>query len=561
MSDESHGGLGLEKTACADLWIAVAIFAAFVALYVFTTEKVINDEGLKYVMMMSREDTTGYLEDCALTPPGPDAIVRTRVWRDTTMSSFIYPWLCHTLVSGARSLGYSGDGRLPLVVLSAVGGGAGVALLYLLLGLVLKGRWLPLILALGMGTAAVHWMRASGVERHVLPVPFIVFALWCAYRLCETGRMRYAILAGVAQGLSIGFHLQVSFHVAFFAPFMVIGLWPRGRRAAVVPVVGYLLAFAITGFAEFIVLYKVILGDARSVFQILADYNAERHANMLPFAWSNLIRIPRAYAETFVVARAHVRGLAMAWTVAKSLAVVVGTIAVAWLFLRDYSRDRRLRRQFLFPFIIIALPTAAAIPIYYHSDPESMMYLLPLFWLAAGLALRSFGTLDVPARHQRVAIGVTAIIVAAACCVNLVEDVRPRMKDSTVIRSAMRLAGDVPAGSLVISRGYDWIRYMPYYTREPIQLIWLVTLKRGPGWSSLDVRDYTRDAIERKFAEGGRVFVYGLLTDRRHEGWLSETAPVPNISPEEAVRPVLESYSPRPVIDGAVWELTKDGEG
>jgi len=538
-----------------DLVVIAAIVICMTTLYVSTRELVVNEDGMKYVVMANREDTVGYLQDVPRTKTFEETVTRNPSWRDFEPNSLLYMKAARGLVATLQALGYEGNGEFPLVVLDALAGAVGVALMYSILKGMFSGILLPLTLSIGLGVCNGFWLKSSGVEKYALPQVFMIIAFWAAFKSMDKPKIRYGVVTGIAHALAIAFHMQTATMVLFLFPFMAARLFRGDRRRIVWMLISYAVVAAVVSSAAFFGAW-FLSQESRSLSQTMADYRLERKAALLPFCWGGVVRSPLSILRGYVPMTVRNGTMIKAWAAAKSLLVVAVGVFILACFFRNHWRRSFLRLTFLVSFVLILLPTMVSLPVYYASLVEGGIFLLPLVWLMAGLALKTQLSI-VGTRGKWITKSVAMCVVAALFLVNFFDGALPRSKDDLVIRKAEILARKLPEDALVISQGVDFVRYVPYYTGKRMRLIWLWTLRSRPGWTPEDTELYIEQAIENHLQSGRPVLVERLLA------WMTGTTTTFSMAqtlPVKAVQQLLKRYQPslfyrNNPLQIYVWEL------
>ncbi|MEO7716108.1 MAG: hypothetical protein ABIY70_07890 [Capsulimonas sp.] len=107
----------------------------------------------------------------------------------------------------AQTLGYIG-GPLPVIeAWNATSGALGLVLYYLALrSLLQRSRWIPLLIAAGLGLSFGYWICATDGRVNMPSTVLLLGAFWATCRLIQTGNRKLAALAGVLTGSAILYH-------------------------------------------------------------------------------------------------------------------------------------------------------------------------------------------------------------------------------------------------------------------------------------------------------------------------------------------------------------------
>ncbi len=148
-----------------------------------------------------------------------------------------------------RALGYIGGAALPLQLLNAVAGAAGVALLFAIVRRVTRRPDLGLAAALLLGASYAYWYYAVEIEVYTVAALFLLICLSLLVGLIERPGRSGMLLLGVAQGGAVLFHqTNVLFCIPALVSLLVAHRWgmTRQARVGVRQLAAYALALALT---------------------------------------------------------------------------------------------------------------------------------------------------------------------------------------------------------------------------------------------------------------------------------------------------------------------------
>jgi hypothetical protein len=159
--------------------------------------------------------------------------------------------------------------------------------------------------------------------------------------------------------------------------------------------------------------------------------------------------------------------------------------------------------------LVWVLPYAIVGVLFFGSDSERWLFVLPALWLAAA------ATVALLPRRTRVA----GMLVAYLLALNLATGVWPAHRDDQVRRQARAAAATLAAGDLVVFPGHAWDEYVGYYADKPLEPFPIVYYAARDGVEACFAR-LARD-LERVKQAGGRAVALRVFDDedRDPRGW------------------------------------------
>lgn len=188
--------------------VPVALFLGVLALYLVTLTQVHTFDALSYVTSVERKPWTEVLHPHHLA----------------------YGPLGTLAMSAAQWLGYTGGAAVPMQIVNALAGAAGVSLFYVIVQRVTQRVDLGLLAALLLSGAFAYWYYAVEIEVYTVASLFLLLALLLLIELRARPIHTTCALLGVAQGGAILFHQT---NVLFCFPVAVALLMIDWRREAV----------------------------------------------------------------------------------------------------------------------------------------------------------------------------------------------------------------------------------------------------------------------------------------------------------------------------------------
>ena len=342
--------------------------------------------------------------------------------------------------------------------------------------------------ALGLAASWGLWGQASDVETYALALAALTGAFACLAAWREHGTAWWALAAGLATAVAALFHVENLLFFLAVAVWILDGPGPPRRRLGHAALA--LAAGGLTVIGAYLLVAFVTLG--KSIPDAWAWFRGAGHG---------FVYLVRPYNVTDAL-----QGLARALVHAPYVheadpAVVIGQLLFGAAALAIALGLPLARRRALAPLPTRALlawaaPYALLGFLFFATDPERWLFLLPLIWL-----------LFAAARPGRWAQPLAAALVA----VNLVTAVIPGMTDIGPRWRARAVEAVVDDGDLVIFPGHDWDEYIGFYDPRNVR-VFPLTFFIGAFGVNGGLAKLER-AIGHARARGGQVWVVRVYDD------------------------------------------------
>jgi hypothetical protein len=438
-----------------------------------TAPGVVNPDGLGYLKLLPYNFAAGHLLYMPLLR------LATRLVGGNGLEA---GRLCNALLGGSGVVLFFG-------IVRRVAGDAGL--------LAADARFAAVVASLGLAFSYGYWVQGADVEAYAAAIVALLalLRLILAYRRRPT--VWRALWVGVSLGSAVLFHLT---HVC--AAVLVLAALSRfGRRAhALLAVaVGGALSLAAYAWAALVVRGHDLAGALRWVATAAHGFHqsggAYRLADAVYGLAKSLVWSPYLYeADAPKLLGQFLLGflplVALLW----------------WSWSRAQARtlpplDAGLGLLWILPYALLGV-------LFFGSDSERWLFVLPAGWLLCGVL--AAGSLR---RAQK-----AALIVAYLAIVNLATGILPAHHDSWTRRRAEAVASLFADGDTVIFPGHSWDEYVGFYSRArvwPVPLVYYAA-RDGveAGWTRCDREEAA--AMMR----GGRVFVVRVFDDDADpRGW------------------------------------------
>lgn len=420
-----------------------------------------------------------------------------------------YVPLLRLLFSAARVGPRAVDGLVAARWLSHVAAGAAVLLLAATANW-LAGRRAAWVAGAGLGACFAVLASGSDVECYAPALAAVSAALYCVVRRRAGGRALLAVGAGLAAAVAALLHLE---NLLLFGA-VALALRRRDRWLALacggaVVAAAYLGAWPARGGLGWLVgAGHGFTYPFRAAAPLVAVYGAAKA----------LVYSPYPYEAPMV---------------SVLLSTALGALALAALLMlgRDAwaaALGRAATAAWLAPYALVGL-------LYFPSDAERWIFLLPLLWLAVARA-----------RRTGLVLGLAAAIALANLALWW-----PRARDQTWRLEAAAAGRHCRAGDLVVSPGHGWDEYIGFYDGAEVETFPLVYFAGALGTNQA-LRQALESAAARARARGSRVLLARMGGGDRL-GW-KDLAPL-GVTPE-SVAALLPPGHRLPLGDGI--ELLKE---
>ncbi len=489
-----------------DFAVGGTLAALAALLYLGTAPAVVNLDGLGYIKLIPHNFAAGHL---------------------------LYMPILRLAAAIVR-----GDGLLAGRVANAVAGGVAVGTAFGCARALLP-RAPSVLAAAGLAVSYGVWVQGSDVEVYAWALVALlgVLALALAYRRAPS------LLGALALGLALSGAVLMHLTHVIITPFVaawVLAFAPRRRRlahAALSVGVGGAVSLAAYAWAALHVRHLDLAGAVRWIKTaghgfpygggLIQRCGDAAHGLAKAFVWS-----PYLYeSDAQTLLGQFLLGLV-------PLATVVGLVV---------ARRRALAHLPWAQFAVWAIPYAGMALLFFGSDHERWVFVLPPLWILAAAATHSLG-------RRGPLVG--AALVAYLAVVNAHTAIGPARHwswDRTRADAAAALMRD---GDLVIFPGHSWDEYVGFYTHtkiEPLPIAYYL---------GRDGREACLARIDKELraarARGGRVFAVRLFDDDDGDGRgfyeLSQLG-----FPRPALRQLFSRYRPQalPTLQPkvTVWRL------
>jgi hypothetical protein len=397
----------------------------------------------------------------------------------------IHSWLGWFAFRIADALGYDGGPLVPVQVVNALIGAAGIGLLWLLMRRATDGL-APAIEATGIVALSYgYWSYSLGADVYVLSTALLIAALFAGYRAVLSPALASFAVFGLATGAAVLAHnTNVLFAVVGAMAILLAtrdprqiarygGAYAAGVLVAVVPL--YLVALAtvhantpseandwLTAYAqsgqwgnvEASSAPKAIVGAGRALVGGHFAFSLEGVRDLADRASGQ----QSLREETYLV-RNYPGWLAGALFGA----VAIAGVSLAWLaaqWLRRPTLDKRSRTLALLALAWL-VPYALFVAYWEPVNPE--------FWIAVWAPAAILLAIPFSGTTKMLPLGV-AVLLAALATVNLAGSIAPQLSDDNDYwreRTAWYEANATPA-DVVVTNGFIQSAYMRYFGRTNV---------------------------------------------------------------------------------------------
>ncbi|MSP63266.1 MAG: hypothetical protein EXR72_23575 [Myxococcales bacterium] len=407
-----------EPASLADVALGALLGLLAGALYARTAPAVVNLDGLGYIKLIPHNFAAGHL---------------------------LYMPILRMTAAALR-----GDGLLGGRLIDAASGGIAIATCFGC-ARALLARFPSVLAAAGLAVSYGVWVQGADVEAYAPALAALlgVFALCLIYR--DRPSLPRALAVGLALAVAVLCHLT---HVVFtpFVAAFVITYAPARRRglwhAALAVATGGAISLAAYAFAALQVRRQDLAGAARWVATA---------GHGFPYGGSMMQRFADA---TYGLAKAFVWSPYLYESNSQALLAqfLLGLLPLATVIGLCVAGRRRLAPLPARLFALWIGPYVAMALVFFGSDHERWIFVLPPLWLLAAAAVAGL--------ERRAWIG--AGLVAYLLLANGATAIGPARHDSWDRTRADAAARVMRDGDLVLFPGHSWDEYVGFYTRTRI---------------------------------------------------------------------------------------------
>lgn len=456
--------------------VAVSLFAGFLTLYLLTLSNNYSPDAMSFAVLATGNDLANplFFQAEHLAYPG-------------------VPWLLFRLWN---AFAHDAGALVPLEVLNAVFGAAGVALLYLFLRRILHGMQqagiLGLLGALGLGFSYGYWFHSTEAEDQIISIALVITSLLV---LASVKQRKIAGPLTVAFTLTLAILFHATAVLALPAIALGLVLKKGGRQP-----VGLLLG----SIAVLLGLPALIVGAINFGYRSPGDFLAWASSAPAHGVWGNFrpgnIPLGLRTLASGIIYPGNFTPITLAF-----LAVGLALIGYALYRRRSLLAPKTTLVASIWLFVVAAFN--------FYWAPGDFQ-----FWIAATVALVILAAVvgaDLIKSHEGldrpVLIGgVAAVIVVLG--VNLTA-ILPRhdLSANAGYAAAMCVRDKTAANDLIVTTGWDWASsYLPYFAhRDVLSLVDVYLLKaKGDRDKLSSILDERLAAVR---AKGGRTFAVRLF--------------------------------------------------
>ncbi len=325
-----------------------------------------------------------------------------------------------------------------------------------------------LVAAAGLGVSFGTLACGSDVESYAPALCGLTAAIYCCVHKQWVG-------AAIATALATLFHVE---NVLFLLPLGL--LVPRPRRLPVV-------AFSATLIAA---PYGILVACFGRQWLLSA-----RHGFSYPLRLANfpiaLYGAAKAIVYSPYLYQASLTCVSVSLALGLCAIVAVMVVARPW----SWPMGKAAMIGWLLSYGGLAI-------LFFSSDQERYVFLLPLFWLVVASGQRRFA----------VALVITCIGVANGVLW------LPRAKDATDKARAHAIVANVHVGDLVICPGHSWDEYVGFYERVDVEMFPIVYYA-GKLHEMTRVKEQLASAIARARDRHARIFLVRWQDSSDANGW------------------------------------------
>jgi hypothetical protein len=228
----------------------------------------------------------------------------------------------------------------------------------------------------------------------------------------------------------------------------------------------------------------------------------------------------------------------------------LGLAFLAFVASRGLGARLRRRPADLAWFALAAAPFTAMGMAYYPSDPERWLFLLPLVWLAVGLAVCEYRPPEGARVGRSLAVWGVAALVACIGAYNAAAKLYPESRGDRRLAGLQALGRTASAGDLVVCPSTLKGPILEFFPTGPLEFdeaaIERLVERRGDDAEAVYAE--LRSRIDRTLGSGRDVYAFDLFNEgheaMRGSPWSRFSNP--RYAPEAFLK-ALSEYSPEPI--------------
>ncbi len=441
---EKGGNAKFPATAATGLLILVASFIMYMSLLA----RVVNPDGLHQAKAVN------YYSLNYLFAPG-------HLLSGPLSKGFWHLW---------QSLGYQGNPVLPMQVLSATGGAAGVFFFFLATTSLFPSRRLQVFLTALLATSFGYWYESTDVETYAMAMGLLMLSLWLLLKAARRLSALWLILAGIAAAGATLIHITNIVWI-LFACTVTVALWSRRKEAGtarqrwIIPLRNALIPvfsqIAVVGAAYYFVFKTFVVqhqprGD--TLDGMVRWFSSADHGYVYGFAMTNIFEAFFGMARAVLFVNHSFE--APAWAMSLRLLAFYGLLAlIVVLGVTSKKRISTTIRRFSIAAALGSLPYIYIGLQFFANDLERWIWLVPLLLLVSG------GVIEIWAGKNRLISKALKQCIAGAVLLALVANnlfgmILPLHLEDSWYRRASFAAKFLRDGDLLLNPGHSWGDYV-----------------------------------------------------------------------------------------------------
>lgn len=466
-------------------------------------------------------------------------------------------------------LGYTGDALRAMQVLNAVFGAVAVVVLTIILRQIKVHRHIAVSISVAAGFSYAFWTHTEDAFFIIPAACFSLVALLCALILAEaqSSARRRVILLALGLNLSLA---SLSYQAnLFLIPALMAASWAGTTRWRRWVCEWLFIGAVVAVLAGGGWLYQAIhFAEVRTLPEFFSWF-IRGHGGIARGLWRRedvpwLSTTAAAWVATILPLYEGMRlrdllhGKFSLWhlpsQIALLLLVITGFLALNVLR-HIYQKHRPIMpaRIWLTCGLWFAIPGSA---VFWFDRAEVKLWLIPFFACWIGLAgIVNAGHSISAGRLSRLLI--MSLVSTLPCAIgisNFMLAIWPNYAyESIDIRRAQFVASQMHPDDLLITAGFDWVNYVPYFCSQCRVVNVVAIAQMIPKEREREIKQALWEHMEMTWMNGGRVYAVEYLGIPTDPAWVAWITPYTGLVPQDFVN--LDKQYAWQVEGEVIWEL------
>jgi len=466
-------------------------------------------------------------------------------------------------------LGYAGDALRAMQVFNALCGAMAIAILALILLQIGIHRFIAVSISVAAALSYAFWTHVEDAFFIIPAACFSLMALLCALILADAQSLarRGVILSLLALNLSLA---SLSYQTnLLLVPAMMAASWAGTvhwrrwvRQWLLIGVVVALLAGGVW-------LYQATEFAEVRTFQGAISWFIGGHGGIARGLWRRedvpgLSTTVTAWIATILPVyegmglRDLLHGKFSLWHLPSQVALLLLGITV--LFSLDTLRRACQKHQVIMPSHIWLTCglwfTIPGLAVFWFDRAEVKLWLIPIFacWIGLAAILNARYFLRTNRLSRLLVVGLVLVLPLAIGISSFMLAIWPdHANESTDIRKAQFVTSQMHLNDLLVTAGFDWTGYVPYFCPQCQVVNAIAIAQMIPKEREREVKQALLGRVETTWASGGHVYAVEYLGVTSDPVWDAWVTPYTGLVPQDFAN--FDKRCAWQIEGEVIWEL------